>query len=316
MMLLESEGQQASQSHLEARKAQALKRILHRFVNPDPSEDQQPESVTVTAMPPHADLVGGMRSLIEEMLNDPEFGDALRVDLAAKLREIAQDYTIRSRLSDPGLGSDQQRLFGTDQSFEASDQMPQSQRVRQVLMSLKTTNSDLAAKLQDVEEFIRSIQLTQLNSAVVLYVTSPEARTDNGAIIRSSVAVADSLGTIRHLARHISRDLELLRREPHELLKSVENLREATHQLTVRAEEYRQRVRQVVEDRLARDAEESRNSVFVNIGEMLNLGTRLAQSEFDPSLQRAFGSTGDLLTRSYLSCRYSNEEQQNVSSPV
>lgn len=316
MTLPEAEDKRVSLRHLEARKAQALERIMRQFVNHDPSEEDQPGSGTVTARPPNADLVGGMRSLIEEMLTDPELGDALRVDLAATLRVIVQDSARRPPLSDPDLGSDQQRLFGTDQYDEAPEQVPYSHRMRQVLLSLKSTHSDLASILQEVEELIHSLQLTQLNTAVVLYVTNAKARADNNEIIRRSVEVADSLGTIRRLARQIYKDLDLLRGEPYEFRRSVDNLREATDQLILSTESYRNRVQQIVEDRLASDPEELRNSFLLNIGEMLNLGPRLAHSQFQPSMQRAFGSTGDLLTRSYFGCRNSKEEQLGISSPV
>ena len=257
-----------------------------------------------------------MRSLIEEMLIDPELGDALRIDLAATLREIADGYIRRPPRSGPDPGSEQARRFGADQFDEVSEHMSHSQRLRQVLLTLEAADSDPAANLQVVEDLIPSIQLAQLSYALVLYVTSPEARADDSAIVRGLIEIADSLGTLQELAHNVSRDLELRPVEPHEYRRSVENLREATNQLTQSAKRYRNKVQQINEDRLIGDRAEARRSFFLNVGEMLDLGPRLADSEFDPSLHTAFGTAGDLLTHSFVSCRRSIEEHQGVPSPA
>ena len=320
---LGSQDQQDARLHLEARKGQALARIWHRFNTPDPSDEQQPEFSASTVRQPRVDHVGGMRLLIKEMQNDPELADTLRVALAASLRRAAKDYVERP-LNRPALKDPQQPLFGADDYEEAPSQTSSSRQVRQAVLSLQANQSDLVSSLQEIENIIRSLQLSQLKVTVALDVTSPDTPAMSSAIIHSSVEVVDSLERLRKVTRDVSKNAELLREETgeysgrvellNEVSRNAKELREATRQLLQSTEKLGYEAQRIVEDRLASDREESKSSDFLGIGEMLDFGPRLQHSEFDASLQTAFGSAGDLLTRSLLRVWQSSEEPQDVAS--
>ena len=317
--------QQTPRPHLEVRKGQALARIWHRFNGPDPSDDQQPESSARPTRQPCADHGGGVRLLIEEMQNDPELGDALRASLAASIRRVAKDYVQRP-LRNPDLKASQQQLFGTDHYDEAPNQAPRSRQMKQAVLSLRARHADLVSSLQEIEDIIRSLQLSQLKVAVVFDVTSPDTPATRDAFIRNLVGDFDSLERLRKVTREISRNAERFREETREFSgraelsdevpRIAEQLRDATRQLSHSTEKLRNQAQRIVEDRLASDREESNGGVFLSIGEMLDLGPRLKYSEFDPSLQTAFGSAGDLLTRSLLGVWQSSEAPQDISSSV
>ena len=319
----EPQDQQEPRPHLETRKGEALARIWHRFNTPDPSDEQQPESSASTVRQPSVDHVGGVRLLIKEMQNDPELADALRAHLAASLRRIAKDYVERP-LNRPALEDPQQPLFRADHYEEAPSRTSSSRQVRQAVLSLQAKQTDLVSSLQEIENIIRSLQLSQLKITVVLDVTSPDTPAMNSAIIRSSVEVVDSLERLRKTARKVSKSAQLLREDTSEFSGRVEvsnefsrytkELREATRQLLQSTEKLGDEVQRMVEDRLASDREESKRGNFLRLGEMLYFGPRLQHSDFDPSLQTAFGSAGDLLTSSLLSVWQWSEKPQDVAS--
>ena len=292
----------------EARKAQALTRIWHRLNEPDSSGHQQPEASASPVRHPCADHAGGIRLLVEEMQKDPEVADALRADLAASLREVAKAHVQRT-LSEHDLDdAQQQRLFGTDQHNEALSRASHTLQVRDAVHSLQAGQSDITSRLQDVDELLRTLQLSQLKAAVVRCVTSPEESARRGDIVRNSVDVADSLEKLREATRELSRSAEMFRvatREvtgraevARELSRSAEMFRVATRELSHCTEKLRTQVQRIIEDHISSDRDESNSGFFLNLGEMLYLGPRLQHSEFDPGLQNAFGSAGDLLTRS------------------
>ena len=322
-ILAESQDQQDPRPHLETRKGEALARIWHRFNTPDSSDEQQPESSASTVRQPSVDHVGGVRLLIKEMQNDPELADTLRVALAASLRRVAKDYVERP-LNRPALEDPQQPLFRADHYEEAPSRTSSSRQVRQAVLSLQAKQTDLVSSLQEIENIIRSLQLSQLKITVVLDVMSPDRPAMNSAIIRSSIEVVDSLERLRKTARKVSKNAELLREDASEYSGRVEvsdkfsryakELREATRQLLQSTEKLGDEVQRMVKDRLASDREESKSGNFLRLGEMLYMGPRLQHSDLDPSLQTAFGSAGDLLTRSLLSVWQSSEKPQDVAS--
>ena len=114
-------------SSRDASRVQALKRIIHQFANPgQPDERQQKPKYgldTADAGARRTDPVAGMRSLLKEILKDPELGDALKVHLSNALREMAQaptqgaDHTRHPE-------STQQQLFSADQYHKVIDQSP------------------------------------------------------------------------------------------------------------------------------------------------------------------------------------------------
>ena len=84
-----------------------------------------------------------------------------------------------------------------DQYNEALSRASHTLWVREAAHSLQARQSDLTSRLQDAEELLRTLQLSQLKATVVLSVTSPDESDRRGATVRNSVDVADSLEKLR-----------------------------------------------------------------------------------------------------------------------
>jgi hypothetical protein len=261
-----------------------------------------------------------MRLLVEEMQKDPEVADAIRADLAAALSAAAQAH-VRSTMGDHNVDDgQQQQLFGADQYNQVPSVMSYALRMREAVASLEASHADSVSRLQHIEDLLSRLQLSQLQAAVVLSVTSPAHLSDSGAVIRVSVDVADSLEKMREATRQLSQSAEVLRETTHEVGEQVAavhefsgtaaRLREATLELSRCTERLHVQVQRVVEDRLASAHHEPIGGFYSRFGEMLNLGPRLHHSEFDPGVRDAFRSTGDLLSRSLLSIWQSNESRK------
>ena len=257
------------------------------------------------------------------MQNDPELADNLRVDLAASLRRIAKDHVQRP-LNGPSIEDPQQALFRAAHYEEGPFAVSSSRQVRQAMFSLQARQTDLVSSVQEIEHIIRSLQLSQLTITVVLDVTSPDRPAMNSAVVRSSIEVVDSLERLRKTARKVSKCAELFRDDTREFSghievsetfsRCVKELREATCQLLRSTKKLEDEVQFMVEARLANNRKKSTRGNFLRLGEMLQLGPRLQDSDLDPSITTAFRSSGNLLTNSLLSLWQSSAQSQDFAS--
>ena len=313
---------EASPAHVEARKAQALARIWQELNEPHPPGREQQGSDASRLQHAPADNARGIRSLFEEMQKDPEVGGAIRADLIASLRKIAQAHVEREE-SDDDLKDSQQQLFGTDQYDDARSVTLRTLRERAESLSRGARQADFIARLHDAEHFLGELHLSQLHAAVVLAVTSPDRLGDGGAIVRNSVDVADSLEKLQEATRELSESAvafqETIREvgtrvdAANEFSQSATKLREATRELSRSTDRLRIQLQRIVENRLVSDRGDPGGGFFLGIGEMIDTGPRLQQAAYDPGLQNAFESTGDLLTRSLLGIWQSSDARRPAS---
>ena len=305
------EAEQERLRRLEARRAQALTRVLRRMNRPE-SSDREPRVGTTSATGHlRADRsAGAIRLLMQEMQKDPELADALMADLAASLHRVARDRMQRTLRDRVLADTQQQQLFGTGQ-YDETSQVSHALQLRQAVVSLQSRHTDLVSMLREVEDLLHTLQLSQLKAAVVLSVTSPVGPAGSSAIVRNSVDVADSLEKLREATSELSRSAETWREATHEMVRelsrSTEKFREATRELSRSTERLRTQVQQMVDDRLAGDRDKPESGLFFSLGEMIDLGPRLQHSTFDPGLQNAFRTTGNLLSCSLLSALASDE---------
>ena len=316
------EARQERLRQLEARRARALERIWRRISETESSGRQHPMGTTRSTRHLRPDDAGtAIRSLVQEMQKDPELADALREDLVASLHRAARDRMERT-LSDRGLVDAQHQLFGTDQ-YDKTSQVSHALWLQQALASLQSGHSDLVSMLLEVQDLLHTLQLSQLKAAVVLSVTSLDGPAGSSAIVRNSVDVADSLEKFREVTSELAKSAEIFQEATRELTGRVEaarelsrstsKLREATRELSRSTERLRIEVQHMVDDRLAGDRNKLNSGFLFHLGEMFDLRPRLQHPAFDPGLENAFRSVGDLLTCSLLSAWQENEARHTVS---
>lgn len=310
------EAEQERLRRLQARRVHALERVLRRMNGPESSGHQTrvgTASATGHLRPDHA--AAAIRLLLQEMEKDPELADALRADLATSLQRAARDRMQRTLSSCVLVDTPQRQLFGTDE-YDETSQVSHARQLRQVAVSLQSRHTGHVSMLREVENLLHALQLSQLKAAAVLSVTSPVGPAGSSAVVRNSVDVADSLEKLREATNELSRSAEMWRAATHqatrELSRSTEKLREAMRELSRSSERLRAQVQQMIDDRLAGDRDKPESGLFFSLGDMIDLGPRLQNSTFDPSLQNAFRSAGSLLTCALLSALASDETSHSA----
>jgi len=303
------EDREASPADVEAKKAHALVRIWRELNDTQSAARGQQGSDAGRPGQARADTARAIRSLVEEMQKDPEVADAIRADLVAALRTVAEAHVER-RVSDDDLDDPQRQLFGTDRFDEVQRPTPRARSARTVLLARRAEQPDSISRLRDAEDFLGDLHLSQLQAAAVLAVTIPDRLGDGGIVVSYSVDVADSLEKLREATHELSKSAEILQTTMcevearviagNELYRNAAKLREAARELSRCTERLRIQLQQIVEDRLVSNRSDLNVGFFMSIGEMIDTGPRLRNSGYDPGLKKAFEATGDLLTRSLL----------------
>lgn len=316
------EDQEAGPAHVEAKKAQALVRIWRELNEAQSSAREQQGSDASRPGQSRADTARAIRSLVEEMQKDPEVADAIRADLVASLRVVAEAH-VQRRVSDDDLEDPQQQLFGTDRFDGAPRPTPRTPSARAALLSRGARQPDFIARLHDAEDFLGDLHLSQLQVAAVLAVTLRDRLGDGGDVVRHSVDVADSLEKLREATHELSKSAEVLQETMcevgtrvaagNELYRSAAKFQEATGELSRCTEKLRIQLQRIVDNRLVSDHGDPNVGFFMSVGEMIDTGPRLRHSVYDPGLQNAFEATGDLLTRSLLSIWRSSGARPSAS---